>query len=302
LAKLHSENEGKSMDRFRIYYYVLSFVSLVVAVWIGFFLDIKIETQYIPTLVNGITSSLSVIVGFTGATIGIMLREIEKHDKKAKEFYFRTLALLMLPLTLLWTTYTFLTVDMPQLSVNAALSGLISALYVFIMVIVFTVKNMTADLEKKDTQEASSPNEDKKDISKEKTVKVKIEDKTEKESNRDIDLVKIQIHADRCHAVLTSALSFIFVFFSLVVIFYGVLYQNVNFTSVTAFLTAFNIWYVGTFTIIGVTLIFLFVVRKNYLKNIRAISDMMEAVKEGKDLPPLDELGEWKKQGKKNGT
>jgi len=117
-------------------------------------------------------------------------------------------------------------------------------------------------------------------------------------NDKEIELLKIQIHADRCHAVLTSALSFIFVFFSLVVIFYGVLYQNLNFTSITAFLTAFNIWYIGTFTITGVTIIFLFVVRNSYLKNIKAISEMIEAVKEGRELPKLEELSKWKEQPK----
>ena len=118
----------------------------------------------------------------------------------------------------------------------------------------------------------------------------------EKMNNRDIDLVKIQIYADRSHAVLTSALSFIFVFFSLVGIFYGILYQNISFTSFATFLTAYNTWAVGTFTIISVTIVFLYSVRRSYLRDLTRISDMINAVKSGEELPSLvDELTKKKK-------
>jgi len=62
-------------------------------------------------------------------------------------------------------------------------------------------------------------------------------EKTKRLNDREfqLDLMKIQIYADRCHTILSSALSFVFVSFSLIVIFYAVLYQSGNFESLPGF-------------------------------------------------------------------
>jgi cbb3-type cytochrome oxidase subunit 3 len=62
------------------------------------------------TLVNGITALTSVIVGFSGAVIGIMFREAnEKRDNEARMFLFKAIILWIIPFVMLWTTYYFLT-------------------------------------------------------------------------------------------------------------------------------------------------------------------------------------------------
>jgi hypothetical protein len=54
--------------------------------------------------------------------------------------------------------------------------------------------------------------------------------KAESVGNRDVDLVKVKIFADKCHTFFTSRLSVILVVFSLVGVFYGLYFQGI-FTS-----------------------------------------------------------------------
>jgi len=136
------------MDKIQIYFYLITIVTVFELIWVNGFLDIKIESSLIPTLVNGITSSLSVITGFMGAFVGIMFREIRKKDKKARNFYFWVMVLFAVPLNFLWTTYFFLTVGWSENAVKYALSGLILTLYMFFAVILRSVKILNVEPEK----------------------------------------------------------------------------------------------------------------------------------------------------------
>lgn len=136
------------MDKIRKYFYLITIVTIIEVVWILAFLKINIETSAIPTLVNGLTSSLSVIVGFMGAFIGIMYREVSKKDKKARTFYFGAMFLMIAPLTLLWTTYSFLTMGWLETAVRYGLFSLIITLYMFFAVILNTVKILNIEMDK----------------------------------------------------------------------------------------------------------------------------------------------------------
>jgi cytochrome bd-type quinol oxidase subunit 2 len=126
------------MGKFQISIYAISITVFVAAIWTCIFLTIKVNDQVIPTLVNGITSSISVVVGFCGVIIAIMFREID--DIKAKKFLFVAIILLLIPLTMLWSTYSFLTMNMSELAIRWSLSALISALYIFIAVVIYIVR------------------------------------------------------------------------------------------------------------------------------------------------------------------
>src|SRR5208337_350620 len=47
----------------------------------------KIALQNVPTVINGINAASSIIVGFSGAIIGIMVREFFKNDNRAKRVF-----------------------------------------------------------------------------------------------------------------------------------------------------------------------------------------------------------------------
>ena len=128
------------MDKIEAYIYIVFFVAIIEVIYVNWFLYIKIEPNLIPTLVNGITSSSSVIIGFTGAFIGIMFREMSKKDKKSRNFYFIAIILLILPLTFLWSTYFFLTTGWSEFAVKYALSSLIITLSLFLVIVLRSVK------------------------------------------------------------------------------------------------------------------------------------------------------------------
>jgi membrane associated rhomboid family serine protease len=138
------------MNAFRLYLYVLSIAVFVAVIWASVFLNINVNDQYVFTLVNGITASTSVIVGFSGTIIGIIFREAkEKQDSKVRMFSFIAIALLMIPLNMLWTTYCFLVMGWTQMAVRNGLGGLIMAFYVFSVVVIFFGEQLSIEIDKK---------------------------------------------------------------------------------------------------------------------------------------------------------
>jgi len=98
------------------------------------------------------------------------------------------------------------------------------------------------------------------------------------------DLLKVQIYADRSHTKLASLLSFVFAYFiGLMALFYTVLYQNLGPSPIIT-------WTVGLIGTTVSTFVFLAWVLWDYGKDVKAISRMIETVKEGKPLPELEKL------------
>jgi membrane protein implicated in regulation of membrane protease activity len=102
-----------------------------------------------------------------------------------------------------------------------------------------------------------------------------------------IELLKIQIFSEHIHTRFTTIITasyaivvgFSVLFFTL---FYGNLLQLVGFAVAMIVLLMGASYQV-------------YRVRRNYMKTLREISQMVEAVKEGKELPKLDEmLKGWK--------
>jgi len=140
------------MSTFKIYFYVFSIAVFVAMIWVGISLNINVNDQHVFTLVNGITASTSVIVGFSGTIIGIMFHEAkEKRDNKTRMFLFKAIASLMIPLIMLWTTYCFLVMGgmWTSVAVKWGLDGLIMAFYVFSIVVIFIREQLNIEIEKK---------------------------------------------------------------------------------------------------------------------------------------------------------
>lgn len=135
------------MDKFRASYIGISIAVFVATLWAAILLNVGIDEQAVPTLVNGITSSMSIVVGFCGAIVGIMFREIGTNPKTKRNLLISLIAL-MAPITFLWTTYSFLAMGFYSLAVRYSLSGLILTLYIFIMLLVFVAEALSSQLEK----------------------------------------------------------------------------------------------------------------------------------------------------------
>ena len=100
--------------------------------------------------------------------------------------------------------------------------------------------------------------------------------------NRDVDLLKIQIISEQCHSMLNSKLSFIFgMTIAFLVLFYT-LYYDGTFSGLVFSLTVSGLL-ISTYVVMWST-------NKQYKKDLMKISDMIEKVKDAKELPPLNEI------------
>jgi hypothetical protein len=131
---------------------IITFVFIILVIVIGLFLEpninfddavngtnwiygntyeLKFET--VPTLINGITAVTSIIIGFSGAMVGLVYREDFTKDKKVKK---RLLALAfysVVPLTILLLVYHSLTFGAFEFAMKWALFALILALADFVI-------------------------------------------------------------------------------------------------------------------------------------------------------------------------
>ena len=100
--------------------------------------------------------------------------------------------------------------------------------------------------------------------------------------DREIELFKIQIFAERTHTRFTTVVTTtyaIVVGFS--VVFISLLLENL--------LPAVG-FAVGMITLLGASTLQVYRIRRNYGKTLKQISLMIEAVRVGKELPELEQL------------
>jgi ribosomal protein S14 len=107
--------------------------------------------------------------------------------------------------------------------------------------------------------------------------------------NKEIDLVKIQIYADRCHTFLTLGCSLGFVVLGLWGVYAAVYYQGwSNFK-----ISDVYVGWIGMMAMLMLAVITLGVFRIRYDRWQSKISKMIDAVQKGKHLPDLDKLDKW---------
>ncbi len=124
---------------FRVASLSIMILLIVLIVWIFLFLPIKVDSQNLFTLVNGLTASTSVIVAFSGLIIGVMFREAsEERDSYIKLFLFWAISMLAISLTILWVTYSFLILgeELTSIAVKLGLTSLLMALCTFCIILI----------------------------------------------------------------------------------------------------------------------------------------------------------------------
>lgn len=109
--------------------------------------------------------------------------------------------------------------------------------------------------------------------------------------NRDYELFKVQVYADRTHTILTIWASLAFVLFSLVSIFYGLFYEGVFGFNLSKALTGWG----GIIIIVALVIVTIWIMARRFNENSARVSDMIEFVNEGNALPTLDKLHKWKR-------
>jgi hypothetical protein len=125
--------------------YTLAVATVISMMWVAigpyteYGLQVRLSESYIPTLINGIATSTSLVIGIFIALLGIMLRSsIERKDSASIEFYLTGMVVLILPVAWLWSTYIFLVQGNLTFAVTYALDAFISELFVLIVIVVYT--------------------------------------------------------------------------------------------------------------------------------------------------------------------
>lgn len=117
-------------------------------------LPVTIEDASVPTLVNGIITSMSIIIGFGGAVTGIVFRgDIDKGDSKAKIAFFYALGLFIIALVYPWGAYLALATKQFAFAVKYSFGGYLVALFAIITVYILIAKRW--DLEKVEPDKAN---------------------------------------------------------------------------------------------------------------------------------------------------
>ena len=103
-----------------------------------------------------------------------------------------------------------------------------------------------------------------------------------RDSDNGIELLKIQIFSERAHQRLTTQITNIYgIFIGFIVFFYTLFYENV--IPLPGFLLGLTIFLAGT-------VYETYHVRQVFKRDVRKISNMIETVKEGKELPRLEDF------------
>jgi hypothetical protein len=97
-----------------------------------------------------------------------------------------------------------------------------------------------------------------------------------------IELLKIQIFSERAHSRLTSQITNTYALLGgFVVLFYTLFYENV--IALTGLVIGLAVFLAGT-------IFEIYYARRIFKRDVKRISDMIEAVKDGKELPKLEDF------------
>jgi len=149
-----------------------------ISLWIvdGHIIMAKIPLQNVPTVINGITTSTSIIVGFTGTIIGIMVREIFKDDKKMRNALQYVSIFIGLTFAYLFLVYYFVVGGLLEMALRTALIGFLFTLLLFFLVMSLGVYRMAKNEENEKGTKVESESEKKgsenKDNGHDKTVNI----------------------------------------------------------------------------------------------------------------------------------
>lgn len=103
-----------------------------------------------------------------------------------------------------------------------------------------------------------------------------------KEIVRDVDLLKVKIYSDHCHARITTSLSIIFAIYIGLWVLGGTLFFEQTIPR--------ELWYLmGMILTIAVILLLGYILQRDR-KEFKNISDMIETIRQGNELPKLEDL------------
>ena len=127
----------KKMSKFQLFIDIISLVlTIIFSIRIGI-MEISIEPQFIPTIINGLSSSVSLIVGFTVTAVIITIsRQLFKPSQNKYRIVF-TIVLLIQPIIILFFGYSHLMKAKYQLALKYAMISLIFSFFILFDFVAF---------------------------------------------------------------------------------------------------------------------------------------------------------------------
>ena len=123
--------------------------NLTVAIIDGNVVFAKVGLQNIPTLINGITASTSIIVAFSSGIIAYMFRELFPNDRKAKIAFFGISISFIYIFTYLFWVYVLLAIGLIDTALRWSLDGLLLSTLIFIGTILLGYYRLDSTPDKK---------------------------------------------------------------------------------------------------------------------------------------------------------
>ncbi len=160
--------KNTKLNKYFLYAIIVSITFIGTTIWVQFALNPQIDTtgasngtitvfgntwriaipfQTVPTIINGITASTSIIIAFSGAFIGIMFREIFKDDKESKTILLGVLLLFSTPLAYQYVVYTYLALGFLDWALRWSLEGFLLSLTMLILTMILVTRKLDLDKE-----------------------------------------------------------------------------------------------------------------------------------------------------------
>jgi hypothetical protein len=144
----------------------------------------KVGLQNIPTLINGITTSTSIIVAFSGGFIAYMLRELFQTDRKAKIAFFGVFFSFIYVFAYLFWVYIFLATGAIDVALRWSLDGLLLSLLILVGAALLGYYRFDNPQEKK----SDKPDSEKLETGKTETTKTENSKKPDKQIEKSVKI------------------------------------------------------------------------------------------------------------------
>lgn len=147
---LNMDNK-KTANVYKKQFYAVWAVIVTTVIIIYFFVPSSVFQNGIDnafSLVNGLTTSVSILVAFGGAINALMFHEMTKDNPKRKSDYFEALGFYIVPLVEAWASYVALATGFVDFAVKLSLVGFLTALAVIIAFFLMIAGRLKMDEEK----------------------------------------------------------------------------------------------------------------------------------------------------------
>jgi hypothetical protein len=116
----------------RIYQFIWGFIiaSMFLILLFPWISQVAIDNAF--TLVNGLTTSISIIIGFGITLVGIMFKELPVDNSEIRYNYFQIAGYFLIPATEIIISYLLLGYGAIEFSIKTSISGFLTALLLVI--------------------------------------------------------------------------------------------------------------------------------------------------------------------------